>query len=494
MRSALLLLAASVVWAHAGECLLFDGTNYPWLPSAFKGAEVGDYKANRTLDITFSGKGSGAQIRILRGDVQPDMREWFDPDSALVIEYNGDAGDPPAGIHAEILALDQRVKPAVKKFVRSEDATPVKCEGTGSVSIRLIPEELDANFIPTTLKVVADGPGRLNIVRVSVRGGKVSPSAIPAPRVEDAESRWLKVDGRRIVSAHGGEVRPFIPVGVGYGKDVILHGYDEEVASYCEAMGLNTIRLAFYNQYFNNRFTEPLEFRDVTAFVDPVIAAAKRHGLYVILDDHAYFKNEIDEENARGEQKSKGWTLERFENWVQCWGRVALRYRDEPTILGYEICNEPVCEPETARKWYKRAIDEIRKYDKRHIVIVGTHHWSHSRAMAATWEGVADKIDAPFHNVVFSFHDYPLDDPPEAVAKYIDAFQKRYNVPVLCTEFGGGGKPEQVHRETQRGMLEVFSQRGIGWMLWTLEDRHDAKPRYWIPFPDIWGPFAKAIR
>ena len=32
-------------------------------------------------------------------------------------------------------------------------------------------------------------------------------------------------------------------------------------------------------------------------------------------------------------------------------------------------------------------------------------------------------IDAPYGNVVFSFHDYPLDDPPDKVAKSLAAFQ-----------------------------------------------------------------------
>jgi len=332
--------------------------------------------------------------------------------------------------------------------------------------------------------------------------------------MDSQEHLWLRVKGRQIVTsplAAGGEV-PFIPAGVGYGKDVTLHGYDEEVAAFVKKMGLNTIRLAFYNQYFNSRATEPLEFRDVVAFVDPVIAAAKRHGLYVILDDHAYFKDEIDEATARGEQKSAGWTTQRFEAWVRAWGRVAERYRNEPYVLGYELCNEPVCEPEVARKWYKRAVDEIRRHDRRHIVILGAHHWSHSRSMEDTWRDIADKIDAPYDNAVFSFHDYPLDDPPAVVMRNLQAFQAKYDVPVLCTEFGGGGTPERVHRETQSGMLALFTRLGVGWMLWTLEDRHgegqpypthavkqghdwsvvdDARPRYWVPFPEIWAPVAE---
>lgn len=519
-KMAVCVFAAMITCAlAAGECVLFDGTNYPWLPQAFKGAEVGDYAKTRTLDVAFGEKsGSGAQIRCLRGDVQADMREWLAAGSTLEIEFAKD-GTVPKKLSVEVLAIDPREKPAVKKFARGECAADaVAKKGDGLVArVRLSADDgLDENFVPTTLKITASGAGRMSISRVAAVGPKVSPSSLPAPRAADESHLWLRVKGRAIVTspkAAGGE-RPFVPAGVGYGKDVILHGHDEEVARFVKQMGLNTIRLAFYNLNFNSRPAEPLEFRDVVAFIDPVVAAARRHGLYVILDDHAYFKNEIDESTARGEQKSAGWTTERFERWVAAWGRVAERYRDEPYILGYELCNEPVCEPLVARKWYRRAIAEIRKFDKRHIVIVGTHHWSHSRAMAATWEGVADKIDAPYGNVVFSFHDYPLDDPPEKVAKSLAAFQDRYGVPVMCTEFGGGGTPERVHRETQAGMLALFAREGIGWMLWTLEDRHGAgqpfptrakkveksweiveqkPPRYWIPFPEIWGPVARIV-
>ena len=257
-------------------------------------------------------------------------------------------------------------------------------------------------------------------------------------------------------------------MGAGYGKNVLVRGYDEEVATYAKSMGLNTLRLAFYNSNFNSRPDVPLTIEDITAFIDPVLLAAKRHDLYVILDEHSYFKNEIDEATARMDQKSASWTEERFNNWVKRWVQVATYYKDEPYILGYELCNEPVCDPETARKWYKRCIDAIREVDKKHIVIVGTHYWSHSRAMEATWKDVADKIDAPYNMAVFSFHDYPLDDNPWVVQSNLRAFQAKYNVPVMCTEFGAGGKPERVHREFQAGMLAMFAFDRVGWMIWSI--------------------------
>lgn len=368
-------------------------------------------------------------------------------------------------------------------------------------------------------------PGKSNSLHASVDGGK-NPLDQAVPRevfgfLRDTSHVWLKTKGRDIVtssSSKGGE-RPFYAVGVGYGKNVLVRGYDEEAAAYCQSMGLNTLRLAFYTTNFNNKPEVPLNFEDITAYIDPVLEAAKRHELYVILDDHSYFKNEIAEETARGEQKSANWTEERFQNWVNRWVQVADYYKDEPYVLGYELCNEPVCAPETARKWYTRCVKAIRKVDKRHIVLVGTNNWSHSRAMERTWEGVADKIDAPYNNVVFSFHDYPLDDNPWIVQSTLRAFQAKYNVPVMCTEFGGGGKPECVVREFQAGMMSLFSHDRISWMIWSLYydktraigfptkvvkiegekspekawEIQSKNPGYWIPYVELWAPTARIM-
>lgn len=515
----LVLLSASVL---AGERVLFDWRNYPMLPMGHRGAEVGDYAKTRELDVRFSGDRSLAEVRLLRGDTPFEMsRQWTGADVEFNVDFKSKVSELPEKLCLEIRALDRSVKPIGKEMYKTDWVARNSAvrHGEGSrLVFRLTNSNLPESYEPDSLRIYASTDGHAVITAISVSGAAVTPEITPPNRKAppDGEHLWLKVKGRQIVTsvASEGVERPFVPAGVGYGKDVILHGYDELVGAYVKSMGLNTIRLAFYNQYFNSRFNEPLEFKDVVRFIDPVLAAAKRHDLYVILDDHGYFKNEIDEANARGEQKSAGWTKERFEGWVACWGRVAEHYKDEPRILGYELCNEPVCEPAVARKWYRRAIKEIRKHDTRHIVIVGTHHWSHSRAMGPTWDGYADKVDHPYNNVVFSFHDYPQDDDPWKVGDCLAAFQAKYEVPVLCTEFGAGDAPERVHREYQAGMLGLFASRGIGWMLWTLEDRPDkaegfptrfkkegasvtqidpAKPRYWIPIPEIWAPIARVV-
>lgn len=337
----------------------------------------------------------------------------------------------------------------------------------------------------------------------------------------DTDHLWLKVEGRHIVTSENSKQgkQPFIATGVGYARNVVIPAQDEEVAAFCKEMHLNTIRLPFYLRYFNNRETEPIDLDyHLRTFVDPVIQAAKRHGLYIILDSHGYFSGQVDEAKARQTQKNVNrWNEEGISEWVNRWARVAAYYKDEPYVLGYELCNEPHdIDPALVRQWYGRARDAIRKVDQRHILLVGNHDWSHSRSMETTWGGYTDTFDAPFNNTVYAFHDYPTDNHPWIVQRHIKAFMEKYNVPVMCTEFGASwwDHDETTCREFQAGILGVFAKNDVGWMVWALktvvnDPRHphplpkkitdtlpkDQQPRHFdsCAYSDIWGPIARIM-
>lgn len=326
---------------------------------------------------------------------------------------------------------------------------------------------------------------------------------------------WLKVDGSRIVtsaSSEGGE-RPFIPVGIGYARDVIIRAQDDAVMKFCKERGLNTVRLAFYTRYFNNKKDRPIDIEQhIKDHIEPVMAAARKHGLYVILDAHEYMSEEIDEAKARETQKSQGWDEETIRQWIQAWVAVARHYKDDPCVLGYELLNEPHDIPaEVARNNYTRCIRAIREVDPRHILIVGNHNWSHARALEATWGPVASTVDAPYNNIVFAFHDYPEDNHPWIVQGHITRFRDTHKVPVMCTEFGAThwNKSETVCREFLAGMHTLFAKEDVGWMIWALKKLEDSPrapynevdktglgpPRRYdsCPYSDLWVPAARIM-
>jgi aryl-phospho-beta-D-glucosidase BglC (GH1 family) len=338
-------------------------------------------------------------------------------------------------------------------------------------------------------------------------------SADAAESMTSTNHIWLKVQGTQIVTSaqSQGGVRPFVPAGIGYCRDIIIRAQDDAVMQFCKERGLNTVRLSFYTLFFNSKKDRPIDIEvHIKNFIDPVVTSARKHGLYVILDAHEYMSEEIDEATAREKQKANRWDEASIQTWINSWVAVAEHYKDEPYVLGYELMNEPHdLAPELARDYYTRCLKAIREVDQRHIILVGNHDWSHARAMEDTWGPTASTMDAPYNNVVFAFHDYPEDNHPWIVAKHVTEFRDKHQVPVMCTEFGAThwNKSETVCREFLAGMHTLFAKEDIGWMVWALKRLKDnprapynevdqvgiGPPRKYdsCPYSDLWGPAAR---
>ena len=346
-----------------------------------------------------------------------------------------------------------------------------------------------------------------------------APSPVPDPYVQPQpgsdEHVWLRARGSHIVTsplALGGE-QPFIACGIGYCRDVIIRAQDDDVMKFCKSHSLNTVRLSFYTRFFNNKKDKPVDIDDhIRNFIAPVVAAARRHKVYVILDDHGYLSAEIDEATAREKQKSRGWNENDIAEWIAAWVKVAEFFKNEPYILGYELVNEPHDIPAAdAREKLTRCLKEVRKVDQRHLVLLANNDWSHARAMEKTWGEVAATVDAPHNNVMFTFHDYPEDNHPWIVQKHVKAFREAHNVPVICTEFGAThwNKSETVCRQFQAGMLALCAKNDIGWMIWALKTVVDnprnpfnevdkvgmGPPKSYdsCSYSDLWAPVARIM-
>lgn len=336
-----------------------------------------------------------------------------------------------------------------------------------------------------------------------------------AGRRSSEESAWLRVEGAQIVTsplALGG-TKPFIPVGIGYCRDVIIPAQDEAVMKYCKDRCLNTVRLAFYLLSFNSKTDRPIDIdKHIRNFIDPVVEAARRNHLYVILDDHEYLSSAVDEAAARQRQNGKSWDEATVQQWIDGWVKVAEHYHDDPYVLGYELINEPHdIAPEDAREKITRCLQAIRKVDQRHIILLGNNDWSHARGMEKTWGPTASTVDAQCNNVVFTFHDYPDDNHPWIVQKHVTAFRGKYHVPVLCSEFGATpwNKSETACREFQAGMITLLANENIGWMIWALSSLTDRPRAIWqdprnasigaheaadsLAYSDIWKPAARIM-
>ncbi len=124
----------------------------------------------------------------------------------------------------------------------------------------------------------------------------------------------------------------------------------------------------------------------VFTLLDQVVQWAHQENLYVILDMHA----------APGGQTGKNiddsdgypWLFSDAsaqQHTIAIWQRVARHYRNDATVLGYDLLNEPIpnypgLEQYNAslEPFYKQLTTAVRQVDAHHVLIFGGAQWDNN--------------------------------------------------------------------------------------------------------------------
>jgi endoglucanase len=248
--------------------------------------------------------------------------------------------------------------------------------------------------------------------------------AIPAvAKAERLPAGALSTSGNQIVSATGEPVRI---VSVGVFTDV-----SGQVAN-IGAAGFNTIRVEWGNRELDS---------DIT-LLDRIVEAARGVGLKVILDDH--FNEGVNSpcfaQQANGLWYDSGGASDGTDGchtpgtitdakFIADWQRVAVRYKGNDTVIGYDLWNEPLAynlamstwEPgsnnrdHNIRYMYERAGNAILAIDPTKLIICEGPQRQHSFAdhdTPAPWGdlSLAGKFPVQLSvpaKLVYSIHDYP---------------------------------------------------------------------------------------
>lgn len=347
-----------------------------------------------------------------------------------------------------------------------------------------------------------------------------------APGASRAEG-FLRVQGRQIVDAQG---RPVILRGVGLGGWMLQEGYmlgltgpgmqhairrrivdligEEDAEAFYRAWldnyvgkddidaiaawGFNSVRLPMHYQLYTLPVAkEPVRGRqtwleDGFRRTDALISWAKANGLYVILDLHAAPGGQGNDLNISDRDPSAPSLWDEPANrdkMVALWRRLALRYRDEPAVAGYDLINEPNwgfadaddkngCKEAgnaPLRELLVRTTAAIREVDRRHIVIVEGNCWGNN------YRGV---LDAGLwdDNLVLSFHKYWTGTGRDSIAEPL-ALRERWNLPLWLGETG------ENSNDWFARTVETLEGEGIGWANWPLK-----KLRYNNPLQVVANP------
>ncbi|MBR3646535.1 MAG: cellulase family glycosylhydrolase [Lachnospiraceae bacterium] len=252
-------------------------------------------------------------------------------------------------------------------------------------------------------------------------------------------------------------------------------------------LGFNSIRIPFWYGTFSD--DEGNWKKDAFDRLDWFVEQSAKRGIYVILDMHGAFGSQNGSDHSgidgRDDKKSAskfffGDDAEKNQKmYYEMWEKIAEHYKENPTVAGYDLLNEPYCtyryssglsddELHTVL-WniYDAAYDRIRAIDDKHIII-----------MEATW----DSYDLPnpkkydWENVMYEYHNYEYSNYDNENDAQINSMQRKitdvktsgYNVPVYMGEFNYFNNMEAWTKG-----LKLLDDNGFNWSIWSYKCMDD---------------------
>ena len=207
----------------------------------------------------------------------------------------------------------------------------------------------------------------------------------------------------------------------------------------------DVIRAAVGASSVDDNYLENPEF--ALQCVTPVIEAAIKNKVYVIIDWHSH-------EMHTAQAKS-------------FFSQMAKKYGKHPNII-YELYNEPVNDSwEDLKQYATEIITEIRRYDPDNIILMGSPHWDQDIDLVAAspLEGVSN-VMYTVHFYAATHKDYLRDKMRKAVEGGLPVFVSE------CAGMEASGDGPLDAAEWQK-WVDTMEQLRISYVCWSLSDKNE---------------------
>ena len=276
----------------------------------------------------------------------------------------------------------------------------------------------------------------------------------------------------------------------------------EDDIKYIKECGSTVVRIPLNYRHFEDDI-KPFEYKE-SGFerLNKILSWCEKYELYAILDLHAVqgWQN-TDWHCDNDSSHALFWEHPHFiDRFIALWEEFAKRYKNNSTIAGYDVMNEPLCNAwrgkfTSMEKYrpdlnkinvvFRRVVEVIRKIDARHIIFLEGDYF------ANLFEG----FEAPFtNNLAYSSHNYnnagfgpgnypglingTLWDKDKQLNVFLShegtRFTQKHKAPLWIGEFGSvfnGLKAEEGDRiRALDDLIGIFELYGAHWTTWTYKD------------------------
>lgn len=263
-----------------------------------------------------------------------------------------------------------------------------------------------------------------------------------------AKHGWLEVQNGKIVDQHG---KPPQLRGISFSWS-IWQGqkyYNTDVVNWLTTdFKVDIIRASMAVQPNGGYLQDSVaQVNLITGVIDQAI----KNGLYVLIDWHDHNGHLHISESLR------------------FFAKMAQRYKDVPNVI-YEIWNEPeAIKWDTVKNYTKQVIGEIRKYDPKNLIVVGSPHWDQDVDVASHTPITG------FQNIAYSFHFYASDKNHQEKLRAKADLAIKNKLPLFITEWGvGEANGDGVFdMEKTEAWLKWAEDNQLSWVNWNITDKKE---------------------
>ena len=164
-----------------------------------------------------------------------------------------------------------------------------------------------------------------------------------------------------------------------------LKVYDKQDFINIKELGCDVVRVPIHFASFLNdkKEVDPIIYE----YLDKACDWAEELGMYIVIDNHS-FNSGAYPTPAKVE-----------ESLLLLWPQIAGRYKNRSNLIVYEILNEPQFGNKEWEPIQQKALEAIRKVDKKHTVVVTGADWSALNSMCSL-QPLND------NNIIYTFHFY----------------------------------------------------------------------------------------